>query len=70
MPLVGKIGAVAYTLPLEGEAKTCMPLSEYVVSLDRVAKSRYFDKLKVFLKAATPWPRYRCFYSALFVAMF
>ena len=30
-----------------------MPLSEYVISLDGVAKSRYFDKLKVLGLAAT-----------------
>ena len=33
-----------------------MPLSEYVVSLDGVAKSRYFDKLKVLGLAATDDP--------------
>ena len=33
-----------------------MPLSEYVVSLDGVGKSRYFDKLKVLGLAATDDP--------------
>ena len=33
-----------------------MPLSEYVDSLDGVAKSRYFDKLKVLGLAATDDP--------------
>ena len=33
-----------------------MSLSEYVISLDGVAKSRYFDKLKVLGLAATDNP--------------